>query len=879
MTEFDDELEFHIEMQTRRFVDAGLDPKTARAKALSRLGDLADVRARQARSTPTENTMPRRRWIATLWQDARYAVRVLARTPLFTSTALVTLAVAIGATTTIFSVVNTVLLRSLPYPGADRTSVIFNAYRQSGLERATVSPEELADLAAQTQVFDRLAGIRPQVTALTDDCPDCEALRVNTYGVSPELFELLGVYPLHGRAFSTADGAAGAPKVIVISHRLWRQRYHEDVNIVGRTVSVGGDPRLVVGVMPPDIQFPDEPVSYLEERADLWIPVNWDQVRDGRGNQYLVVLASSKPGVTTAQIASDLERVGAGFKAEYPSRYNEPAGHWALVAVPLAEEMFGDVRTGLVVLFGAVGCVLLIGCANVANLILARGSTRRREMAVRSALGAGRSRLIQQLLVESLVLTVAGSMLGLGLAAASLQVLVSFNPGNIPRLDTVSIDGTVVLFAMVLSVVTGVVVGLIPAVRQARTDPQSDLGDDARGTDSASPRKRLRGLLVVVEVAVAVVVLIGATLLIRSYISMAGVPVGVSGDGVAVARLSIPRTTYDEPAKVFAFHRAMSERFAALPGVTRASAVYPLPMSGSGWSASVGIAGRPANTGGPEPHAEYAVALPGYFATVGIPLLDGRDFDVSDSPDAPAVVIVDEDFAARYWPGERAVGQRISTFGDAVEGPFQTVIGVVGHVRNRGARDAGEPQLYMAALQKREYSLFYVVETSGDPSALIPSIRAAVRAEDAQLPVAALETMPDMLATFTARERFNVTLFSIFGAIALAIASIGLYGVLAFLVSQRSREIGIRLALGGRPSHLVRSVMLEGLWLTAAGLVVGLMGGLWLGRAMQELLFEIRPTDPATYVAISIVMVVVAVLAGVGPARRATRVNPVESLR
>jgi putative ABC transport system permease protein len=876
------ELEFHLEMLTRRYVEDGLSPDAARAKALARMGDVAAAeRESRAILTSMETHMSRPPVMQSIVQDVRYAVRVLRRSPVFTLTALLTLAVGIGATTAIFSVVNAVLLRDLPYPNADRLMVVFNSYQQAGLEAAAVSPEEFADLRTQLQAFEDMAAIRPQVSALTDDClsGDCEPARINAYAVSPKLFALLGVRPRIGRPFSSADGITGAPRVVMLSDVLWQHRYGGDESIVGRTITLGGIPREVIGVMPPGVRFPDERVGYLKDKADLWIPVGWEQLRDGRGNQYLEVLALRRPNVAADQVDADLQRVGDAFKSQFPSRYAEPAVRWRLGTRTLTEAMVGDVRMGLIVLFGAVGCVLFIACANVTNLMLARGAARRRELAVRSALGAGRRRLVQQLLIETLVVTTGGTLLGLVVAAGGLELLLALDPGGIPRIDLARIDASVLLFAVGLALATGVIVGLLPALRQARTTPQAALGDGARGTDTASPRRRMRGLLVVAEVALAVVVLTAATLLIRSYAAIVGTPVGLRAENVAVARVSIARAQYNEPAKVFAFHRSIRDRLAAIPGVTSASAVYPLPMSGDGWSGTVGIVGHPDTPGVPSPHAEFAVSLPGYFATVGIPIIEGRDFTDRDDASIPHSVVVDAAFAQTYFPGRSPVGERIAVNGNTAEGPFQTIIGVVGHVRNQGAREGGEGQIYLSALQKQEFSLYFVAGTTVDPSTVLPAVRSAVRAENARLPLAALTTLEDVLASFTARDRFNTLLFAIFGAVALVIAAIGLYGVLAFLVTQRTREIGIRLALGGTPAELVRSVLFEGLALTGIGVIAGLGGAYLLGRAMRDLLFGIAPSDPAAYLTIVAVMLIVAVLAAAGPARRATRVDPVDVLR
>jgi putative ABC transport system permease protein len=577
-------------------------------------------------------------WWQSVQQDVRYALRLLQRAPIFTITALVTLAVGIGATTAIFSLVNAVLLRPLPYPAADRAVMVFNSYRQSGPDEAAISPEEFADLRAQSRAFDRWAAMRPQISALTDGCSagaGCEPERVNAYVVSPELFDLLGVLPQRGRPFTPGDGVTGAERVVLISDGLWQRRFGADPTLVGNLITLGGIPRVVIGIMPPNVRFPDDPIGYLKDRADIWIPFNWQDRKDGRGNQYLVALASLRPGITMAQAKTDLTAITEGFKTQFPDRYDEPKVHWQLGLKLLREEMVGDMRMALVVLFGAGACVLLIACANVANLILARGTSRRRELAVRSALGASRGRVVHQLLIETLVLTIAGTALGILAAAAGLKALIALNPGNIPRLETSEIDAVVLGFAVALALATGVIVGLLPALRQSSADPQGAIGDGVRGTAAAAPRHRLRALLVIGEVTIAVVVLTGALLLVRSYVAMSRASIGFDANGTAIAQLSIPPATYDTPEKVFAFHQSMAQRLVSLPGVSRASAVYPLPMSGHAWSGSVGIVGFARAPGEPEPHTEYAVALPGYFQAVGIPLSKGETLRTRISQQLP----------------------------------------------------------------------------------------------------------------------------------------------------------------------------------------------------------------------------------------------------
>jgi putative ABC transport system permease protein len=541
--------------------------------------------------------------------------------------------------------------------------------------------------------------------------------------------------------------------------------------------------------------------------------------------------------------------------------------------------MVGDVRAGLVVLFGAVALVLLIACANLANLMVARGASRQQELAVRSALGAGRRRLAQQMLIETLVVTGLGTALGIGVAAASLNVLVALNPGGIPRLDAARIDGAVLAFASLLALVTAVIVGLLPAVRQSRTDPQRTLSARSRGTGGGIPRRRLRNALVVGEVTLAVVVLVGAGLLVRSFVALSRTPTGLSLAGTAVAQVTIPRATYDTADKIYAFHRELGARLAALPGVTNASGVYPLPMSGEGWSGSISIVGFPQGPGVPVPHTEYAVALPGYFSTAGIRLLAGRDFSDSDVASAPEVAIVDEEFVRRYWPGESPIGKRIATSGDLENGPFQSVVGVVAHTLRGGAREQGEAQLYLPALQDAQRSLYFLARSSGDPGALLTAIRAAVREQDPRLPIARLTTGDELTRKFLARDRFTVLLFTVFGLVALVLAGIGMYGVLASLVAQRTREIGIRLALGGHPAGVVRRLVGEGLGLAITGLVIGLAGAALLAQTTRALLFQVEPTDALSYVAIAILVFGVSFVASYLPARRAARIDPVETLR
>jgi predicted permease len=875
-----DELDFHLEMLIRRYKDAGLSDEAARAKALARIGDLEA--AREAARRELDAPAHRAAFWSALVQDARFAVRTLKRAPIFTATALLTIAVGAGATTAIFTVVNAVLLRDLPYPNANRVMVLNNYYDEPGMSKTAVAPEEFADYRSGLTSFERIAALRPQQSALTDGCTagaGCEPERISASAVSPSLFDLLGVAPARGRNFTQADGVTGADRVILISDGLWKRRFGGDPSVVGRVVTLGGLARTIVGVMPSGVNFPDDQVGYIKDRPDVWIPINWEDRKDGRGNQYLVVLAARKPDVSIAQAHSDLARLGETFKARFPDRYSEPKVKWRLWGVTLRDEMVGDVRPGLIVLFGAVGLVLLIACANVANLMVAKGAARSRELAVRSALGANRGRLVQQLLIETLVVTGVGTALGIAVAFAGLKALVAFNPGGIPRIDTAEIDGTVLGFAALLALATGVIVGLLPALRQSNADPQSALADGPRGAGAATPGRLLRHALVIGEVTLAVIVLVGALLLVRSFMALSRKPTGVALGGTAIAQVTIPRATYDTPEKIFAFHTSLVGRLSAVPGVTTASGGYPVPMTGEAWSGSLSIVGVPEGPGLPEPHAEYAVTLPGYFRAAGIPVVAGRDFSAADKAGAMPVAIVDEVFARQYWPGESALGKRIATSGDLAKGPFETVIGVAGHTLRGGARERGEAQLYLPALQNPQTNLFYIARTNGDARNLLNAIRAAVRETDARLPVAKLATGDELMRKSASRDRFNVAVFILFGFVALVLAAVGMYGVLASLVAQRTREIGIRLALGGRPAEVIRGLIGEGLLLAAIGLAAGLTAAAILSQSMESMLFEVKPTDAISYGTIAAVVMAVSVLASYIPARRAASIDPIETLR
>jgi putative ABC transport system permease protein len=877
----DDELQEHVEMLVRRLEREGLSPGAAREAALRRFGDLAMVRDEcRALAHDVEDQMNRQDFWQELRQDAAYGWRTLRRAPLYTVIAVFTLAIGIGASTAIFSVVHAVLLRALPYREADRVVAIWNAYQQGGrVGHTPLAPPEFADILEQNRAFDAVAAITPAAANVTGGCGgsgECEPERFPGYTVSPNLFSLLGVAPAMGRAFDEADGAPGAEAVVLLSHSLWQRRYGGDSAIVGRVITINGRARTIIGVMPASVRFPDAPVGGLRDRADLWTPHSWQNNRgEERGNQYIAVLARLRPGVSIAEGHVDLRTIAGRFRAAFPSRYDLPTAPWSLDAQPLRDQMIGEVRRPLFVVLGAVTLLMLIACANVAHLSLARGAARRQEFAVRAALGAGRRRLVRQLLTESTLLGIGAGGLGIGVATVATRVLVRLDAGMIPQLDTTRVNGVVLLFALMITVVCSVLVGIVPALRQS-TASVHDAVRAGRG-NAAQPRRRVRSVLVVAEVAMALVILVGAGLLTRSFLALQQVDQGFTPGPTLTFAVTLPRARYDSAAKMVAFHDRLQERLAAIPGVEAVSAIDPLPLGGSSWSGTFHIEGRPTAPGQEAPHGEYNVAMPGFVSTLRLQLLKGREFEMSDGPGSPRVAMVDDRLVAQHFPGQDPIGKRISSNGD--NGPWATVVGVVKHVYRSGPKSEGEPQIYFAYRQRVQTPLSYAIRTNVDPLSIVRSVRSEVAAIDPDLPIARLATMASLESAALARDRFNALIFLVFAATALLLAAIGLYGVMAYLVSQRQAEIGIRLALGGGPADVARMVIGDGMRMALLGIALGTIASLALARLLTGLLYGTKPTDPVTYVVIAATLALTALLASALPARRATKADPVDALR
>ena len=879
--EVDDELREHVEQLVRRLEHEGLSPEAAREAALRRFGDLATLRAEcRALAHDVEDQMTRKDSWQELRQDAAYGLRTLRHAPLYTTIAVLTLAIGIGASTAIFSVVHAVLLKALPYRETDRVVAIWNGYHQGGtISRTAIAPPEFADVMDQTRTFDEVAAMTRTAANLTGGCGAsnaCEPERVSGYAVSPNLFVLLGAGPALGRGFTDGDATPGAEPVVLLSHALWMRRFGGDSGVVGHGVNVNGRLRTVIGVMPASVRFPDAPIGFLRERGELWIPVAWENNRgEDRGNQYLGFLARRRETVSMEQVRVDLATISARFKSAFPDRYDQATMNWGLDARPLRDEMVGDVRRPLFVVLGAVLLLMLIACANVAHLSLARGATRRQEFAVRAALGAGRLRLVRQLLTESLLLGTAAGVIGVGIAMAGTRGLVRLDPGMIPQLDATSVNRTVLAFAVLATFACAVLVGIVPALRQSMASVH-DAIRSGRGS-SAQPRRRVRSVLVVAEVAMALVILVGAGLLTRSFLALQKVDQGFSPGPTLTFAVALPRARYDSAVKMVAFHDQLQRRLATIPGVEAVSAMDPLPLGGSSWSGTFHIEGRPSAPGQEAPHGEYNVALPGFVGTLRMQLQKGREFENTDGADAPMVAIVDDRLAAQYWPGEDPIGKRISSNGD--EGPWASIVGVVRHVYRSGPKSEGEPQIYFPFRQRTQTPMTYALRTTVDPLSITRTVRGVVSAIDPDLPIARVASMATLESSALARDRFNALILAIFAGTALLLAAIGLYGVMAYLVSQRQGEMGIRMALGSRPGDVARLVIGDGMRMALAGIVVGTLASLVLSSALEGLLYGISPTDPVTYAVIAATLAIVALFASALPARRATKADPASALR
>jgi putative ABC transport system permease protein len=803
----------------------------------------------------------------TILQDLRYGIRSLLKNPGFTFVAIVALALGIGANSAIFSVVNTLLLSPLPFKDPDRLVMVWEKNFPRNRERNVVSPANFLDWNSQNQVFEHLAALVDIHVNLTNAG---EPVELEAQLVTASLFPLLGVQPVYGRAFLDSEDVPDSERVAIISHRLWQGRFGADPQLLGKTITLSGRSYTVVGIMPQGFYF-------LNNETDLWVPICFNTGRDYRAvaGRYLRAVARLKPGVTLSQAQAEMSLIASRLEQSY----REFNAGWGVNVISLQEQVVGDVRPALLVLLGAVGFVLLIACANVANLLLARAATRQKELAVRTALGASRGRLIRQLLNESLLLGVIGGAAGLLLAYWAIALLIKFNPGNIPRLEEVGLDGRVLAFTLAVSIVTGLIFGMIPAVQASRPDLNESLKEGGRRSSGGASHRRVRSIFVVSEVALALVLLVGAGLMIRSFIKLQQVDLGYDPENLLTARVLLPISKYGDNPKRATFFKQAVERIQAIPGVQAAGAVSWLPLSGLGSATSFWVDGRPEPPPGEKPTTDVRVITPGYFAAMGIPLIKGRIFDERDTAESPRVLIINETMARQFFPDEDPIGKRLIISWDHPSLPDE-IIGVVGDARLTSVDGEMRPAIYWPHARQAAYSsMTFAVRADGDPLALTGSLLGEIRSIDAELPVADIRTMGEVVSTSTSRPRFNMLLLALFAAVALVLAAVGIYGVMAYSVNQRTHEIGIRMALGASGTDVMRLIVGQGMLLVLAGVGLGLIGAFFLTGLMSSLLFGVNATDPATFLSISLILAGVAFVACYIPARRATRVDPMVALR
>jgi putative ABC transport system permease protein len=800
-----------------------------------------------------------------LTQDVRYAVRRLVKSPGFTLVAVLTLALGIGANSAIFSVVNGVLLEPLPYPYADR---LVGVYHVSEGQRAVMSGPNFTDVARTASSFENIAAVSTGRAILTGDG---EPARLFVAEVSASLFNVLRVAPALGRAFNADENTPGRNNVAILSHGLWEQRFGSDPGVVGRTITLDGVSKQVVGIMPRGFDYPSQ--------RQVWLPIDYDEnfATKQRGAWFLQVVARLKPGVTPAQAAAEVELIGRNLERQYPEA-NSTVG---MTAFPLLEDMVGDIRPAVLVLLGAVGFVLLIACTNVANLLLARAAARESEMAVRTALGAGRGRLVRQLLTESVLLSLLGAGLGLLFAVWGVELLVNLKPDGIPRLDNVEVDGVVIAFTVAVAVVTGVLFGLVPAFAATRGVAAS-LKDAGRGAVTGRGGARVRGALVVAELALAVMLLAGAGLLMRSFMKLQAVDPGFRPEQALTFEISLPDSRYlEDPARIAFFDRLLP-RLRNLPGARSAAAVMGLPLSGLDFIISFQVAGRPPLPSSLQPAMQVRVATPDYFSAIGIPIRRGRAFTEDDRAGTPRVVVITEAAAREFFPGEDPIGKTIQLgWGRGPGKPTAggEVVGIVGDVKDEGLAEANPPAIYMPYRQWPVSFMAVVVKTALPPASLGDAVRAEVGAIDPNLPISNVRTLDTIVAKSISQQRFYMLLLAIFAAVALVLAAIGIFGVLSYAVSQRTREIGIRMALGAPGGSVIGLIVRQAMLLVAAGVAAGTGLALLLSRTISRMLFSVTPTDPATFASVAALLALVALCASYLPARRATRVDPIVALR
>jgi putative ABC transport system permease protein len=810
----------------------------------------------------------------TLWQDLRYGARMLLKNPGFTMVAVIALALGIGANTAIFSVVNSVLLRPLSYRDSERLVQLNHNYPKLDL-KASVSAIGYTHYRDHNQSFENMgAGTFWPVNLTGTGDPE----RLAGAAVTHTFLPTLGIEAARGRVFTPEEDQPGRNRVVVLSNGLWQRRFAADPNILGQTITLNGENYTIIGVMPPEFQLGRE----FGQVIDLFAPIAFttEQLDVNRWrNEFLFVFARLKPNVTLPQAQTEMDTIAANVRRQFfgGGDANDP-GNWGLLLRSLRETVVGAIRPALQVLMFAVGFVLLIACANVANLLLARATVRQKEVAIRTALGASRWRVVRQLLTESVLLALVGGVLGLLIAYWGVRLLLSLNENLIPRANEIGIDGRVLAFTFGVSLLTGIIFGLIPAWQSSKAELHETLKEGGR-TGVAHSRRWLRNSLIVFEVTSALVLLIGAGLLIKSFRRVQEVNPGFNANNVLVMQVSLPNTKYQDPTQIDAFFQKVQQGISALPGVKSAGLSSTVPLSGMSSSGSFRIEGRAVPPGQMAPWGSRWAAGASYFQTMNIPLIRGRYFDDRDVASASGVAIIDETMARKFWSNEDPIGKRITFEGGQSNPRWREIVGVVGHVKQTGLDGESPVQYYFPHRQRPTSGVFLVIRTNTEPQSLTAAVRGVIQSADKELPVFKVMTMEQMVENSTSQRRFSTILLGVFALVALILASVGLYGVMSYTVAQRTHEIGIRMALGASAADVKKLVVRQGMILVVAGVASGLLAAYGLTRLMASLLFGVRATDPLTFIMLPFALALVALLACYLPARRATKVDPMIALR
>lgn len=864
-TELDEELRFHFDKQVEKYMRSGMTEEEAKRRTRLDFGGHEQVKedCREARGTA---------FIELTLQDTKYAFRQLLANKTFSLVMILTLALSIGANSAIFSVINGVLLKRLPYSQPDRLVRIFLSSRE--YPKFPLNPFDFLDFRARNHSFSSIAAFTRGDVQLSGDG---EPERLNGFGITSGYFRVLGLQPQLGREFDFQAEIPGNGLQVILSNRLWRTRFGADPNIIGRKVTMNMQPFTVIGVMPAGTEHPGNEyhaVAYGES-VDVWWPFSFAGNPNQRGSHFIEGIGRLKDDVSHERASAEMNAIMNQIAREHGS---ERSG-WTVLVVPLYTELVGTSRQLLLVLLGSVGIVLLIACANAANLLMVRASARQREIAVRLAMGAPRARVVRQLLTESLLISFTGGALGLALAYGGVRALVSLLPADFPRAHDIHVSGPVLAFTLLVSFITGILFGLAPALQASRTDPKEGLQKSGRTSTASRNQGRLRNALVIAEVSLASVLLIGAGLMLRTFLNLIHLNPGFQQDHLLTASLSLPHSQYKTNEQTAQFYDRLTSSLNTLPGVVSAGAGSDLPWTGYDENAG-GFTIEGKKQPNQEYHARYHMATPGYFSAMGIPLLEGRFFTEADKKDAPQALIINHTMAERYWPHEDVIGKRI-TFEDAPkkDSDWMTVVGVVGDVKDQPNSPGAEPAFWWSEFQAAQSDMSIAIRTHSDPRQVIDGLREAVHRLDPALAVADIKLMDSVVDTSVSTPRFTFVLVGLFAALAILLAAIGAYGVIAYTVSQRTPEFGLRVALGAQRSDLLRMVLFQSAKLAVPGTILGVLLALSLGRVLQNLIYGVSAADPAILFSVVLLVLTVALIASYVPARRASRSDPMVTLR